>query len=187
MNLKSLLLSLGLLFVIGANHQARADVGNFQVSGAFDRLGIYSGTLSIDMTSGQIVAADIIVPGYEFNGHIYQGANYQSIQATYIVQVLQPNSDILLQLAFTTPGSPSGSLVGFTGGSIFEEDVYSSSTGEIDGTYLVVNGMITGSVGTVSAIAAVPEPSTWAMMILGFAGVGFMAYRRSSQGAAIAS
>jgi len=26
---------------------------------------------------------------------------------------------------------------------------------------------------------AVPEPSTWAMMILGFAGVGFMAYRRS--------
>jgi PEP-CTERM motif len=26
--------------------------------------------------------------------------------------------------------------------------------------------------------AAVPEPSTWAMMILGFAGVGFMAYRR---------
>jgi hypothetical protein len=26
--------------------------------------------------------------------------------------------------------------------------------------------------------AAVPEPSTWAMMILGFAGVGFMGYRR---------
>lgn len=28
------------------------------------------------------------------------------------------------------------------------------------------------------SIAAVPEPSTWAMMILGFIGVGFMAYRR---------
>ena len=27
-------------------------------------------------------------------------------------------------------------------------------------------------------IAAVPEPSTWAMMILGFAGLGFMGYRR---------
>jgi hypothetical protein len=27
-------------------------------------------------------------------------------------------------------------------------------------------------------VASVPEPSTWAMMILGFAGVGFMAYRR---------
>ena len=29
-------------------------------------------------------------------------------------------------------------------------------------------------------LSAVPEPSTWAMMILGFAGVGFMAYRRNS-------
>jgi hypothetical protein len=29
-----------------------------------------------------------------------------------------------------------------------------------------------------NAVAAVPEPSTWAMMILGFAGVGVMTYRR---------
>lgn len=35
----------------------------------------------------------------------------------------------------------------------------------------------------VESIAAVPEPSTWAMMILGFAGVGFMAYRRKTHGA----
>jgi hypothetical protein len=33
--------------------------------------------------------------------------------------------------------------------------------------------------------AAVPEPSTWAMMILGFAGVGFLAYRRRGQGQAL--
>jgi hypothetical protein len=31
--------------------------------------------------------------------------------------------------------------------------------------------------------AAVPEPSTWAMMILGFAGVGYMTYRRRKQAA----
>jgi hypothetical protein len=30
-------------------------------------------------------------------------------------------------------------------------------------------------------ISAVPEPSTWAMMILGFAGVGFMTYRRKNK------
>jgi outer membrane lipase/esterase len=29
-----------------------------------------------------------------------------------------------------------------------------------------------------SIAAPVPEPSTWAMMILGFAGVGFLTYRR---------
>jgi hypothetical protein len=30
-------------------------------------------------------------------------------------------------------------------------------------------------------LTAVPEPSTWAMMVLGFAGVGFMAYRRKNK------
>jgi len=34
----------------------------------------------------------------------------------------------------------------------------------------------------ISGVSAVPEPSTWAMMILGFAGIGFMAYRRRNQG-----
>ena len=36
-----------------------------------------------------------------------------------------------------------------------------------------------GATGGVGALAsAVPEPSTWAMMILGFFGLGFMAYRK---------
>jgi choice-of-anchor C domain-containing protein len=30
------------------------------------------------------------------------------------------------------------------------------------------------------SVTAIPEPSTWAMMILGFFGLGFMAYRRKS-------
>jgi phospholipase/lecithinase/hemolysin len=34
-----------------------------------------------------------------------------------------------------------------------------------------------------SIAAPVPEPSTWAMMILGFAGIGFMAYRRRKSAA----
>ena len=40
---------------------------------------------------------------------------------------------------------------------------------------------------SVQISAAVPEPSTWAMMILGFIGVGFMAYRRKSKGALMAA
>jgi hypothetical protein len=32
-----------------------------------------------------------------------------------------------------------------------------------------------------SLTAAVPEPATWAMMILGFMGVGFLAYRRKNR------
>ena len=33
--------------------------------------------------------------------------------------------------------------------------------------------------------SAVPEPSTWAMMLLGFAGIGFMGYRRRKTGTAL--
>jgi hypothetical protein len=42
---------------------------------------------------------------------------------------------------------------------------------------------------SLEGVNAVPEPATWAMMILGFAGVGFMAYRRSrkDQGLALAA
>jgi hypothetical protein len=36
-------------------------------------------------------------------------------------------------------------------------------------------------------ISAVPEPSTWAMMILGFGGIGFMTYRRKSKPALMAA
>jgi hypothetical protein len=38
-----------------------------------------------------------------------------------------------------------------------------------------------------SFTADVPEPSTWAMMLLGFAGIGFMAYRRKSKPALMAA
>jgi PEP-CTERM motif len=41
----------------------------------------------------------------------------------------------------------------------------------------------TAITGDLTLAGAVPEPSTWAMMILGFIGVGFMAYRRKSKGA----
>jgi hypothetical protein len=38
---------------------------------------------------------------------------------------------------------------------------------------------------TYAQVAAVPEPSTWAMMILGFFGVVFFAYRRKQSGPAL--
>jgi len=36
-------------------------------------------------------------------------------------------------------------------------------------------------VDNVSLTAAVPEPATWAMMVLGFAGIGLLGYRRSQK------
>jgi hypothetical protein len=43
---------------------------------------------------------------------------------------------------------------------------------------LIVAGTGAETFGTGTLIAAVPEPSIWAMMILGFLGVGFMSYRK---------
>jgi hypothetical protein len=42
--------------------------------------------------------------------------------------------------------------------------------------------------GTVSfdTVSAVPEPSTWAMMLLGFAGIGYGVYRRKKLAAVAA-
>jgi hypothetical protein len=49
----------------------------------------------------------------------------------------------------------------------------------------VLNGE--NGVFTAAVTAAVPEPSTWAMMLLGFAGIGFVAYRRKSKPALMAA
>jgi hypothetical protein len=38
---------------------------------------------------------------------------------------------------------------------------------------------------TTGFAGAVPEPSTWAMLLIGFAGIGFMAYRRKQNGPAL--
>jgi PEP-CTERM motif len=48
------------------------------------------------------------------------------------------------------------------------------------------DAFVSGSISSITISAAVPEPSTWAMMILGFTGVGFMAYRRKSKPALMA-
>lgn len=47
-------------------------------------------------------------------------------------------------------------------------------------TTLASNGQTLASVDIQVNVGAVPEPSTWAMMILGFCGVGFMAYRKKA-------
>jgi hypothetical protein len=44
-------------------------------------------------------------------------------------------------------------------------------------------GLVTGF--AYSPASAVPEPSTWAMMLIGFAGLGYAAYRRQRKNAAL--
>jgi len=54
----------------------------------------------------------------------------------------------------------------------------------LDPYFTAPNGTFSFSAGVVNGVVnAVPEPSTWVMLILGFAGIGFMAHRRKSMSA----
>ena len=73
--------------------------------------------------------------------------------------------------------------------SFFQDDVINLGTGlgsAIDVTFgynLVADGA--GGFGFDLAVGgAVPEPSTWAMMLLGLAGLGYAGYRRKKRGRA---
>lgn len=70
-------------------------------------------------------------------------------------------------IAFNLGGeSQSGPIVYVLNDSILNPVGYPNQTGS---TIISLN------------VSAVPEPATWAMMLLGFAGVGFLAYRRNSK------
>jgi len=93
--------------------------------------------------------------------------------------------------------------INITGG-FFEDDFTVDAAGQNFFTITSINGQLMTDVsltaingatfedvrqvrlGGFSTVGAVPEPSTWAMMIFGFAGVGFMAYRRKSKPALMA-
>ena len=92
--------------------------------------------------------------------------------------------------------SPYSLSASFDGTTVFSVSANSNTRGTngwVQETFDVtgINGLNTvsfsfsdssrsqGSIGLDSvSVAAVPEPSTWAMIMLGFAGIGFMAYRR---------
>jgi hypothetical protein len=68
------------------------------------------------------------------------------------------------------------------GHAYFAADIVCTSTA-CSGT----TGTVAGNSYDIRAgdVGAVPEPSTWAMMILGFAGVGLVAYRRRNNQASV--
>jgi hypothetical protein len=87
-------------------------------------------------------------------------------------------------LTLAVGGSSVTLLEGATQTSFAEDSFTFTGTGS---DTLSISGQTTPSewfvddVSLSAVTSAVPEPSIWAMMILGFMGVGFMAYRRKSK------
>jgi PEP-CTERM motif len=120
----------------------------------------FSGTIDVDVTNGTVPDIDITFPSLDpFNRVILaeMGPGDVFVEATNA-----PSLGQVLELAFT------GSLMGFTEGTITGNVVTTSDLGV---ALFVINSG--------GSITAVPEPSTWAMMFVGFAGLGYAGYRRT--------
>jgi PEP-CTERM motif len=127
----------------------------------------FSGTLDVDVTNGTVPDIDITFPSLDpFDRVILSEMN----PGAFVEATNAPSLGQVLELSFT------GSLVGFTGGTITGQAVVTSDLGI---ALFVVNPG--------GSITAVPEPSTWAMMLVGFAGLSYAGWRGTRRTAAAAA
>jgi hypothetical protein len=92
----------------------------------------------------------------------------------------------------STPGNwtaPSGTPITFVNGTNGAPNIWTANNGgnPVSGIsqsaqWIWSSPDVTGDAFFSTTISAVPEPTTWAMMIVGFLGLGFMAYRRRPAG-----
>jgi hypothetical protein len=137
-----------------------------------------SGTFSWDATTGSVVTSNIDLSGFDATGSSTgpvscsncttgiddtSGGLYFAVnlgpQALYTIYANSLSLGANDPLALSAYGGANGAV--YQGGVQFTS--------------------VTGSANIV------PEPSTWAMMLIGFAGLGFAGYRTSRKSAAIAA
>jgi hypothetical protein len=145
-----------------------------------------SGTMSLDITSGGLVSSGTLtisgpgLPGVETMGVVPVGVTYEAAGGADLFGQDDKFPITINGITFGT-NAPAGSTNGFD-----LQFLLGGEFGECAST--VVCGFIAGPRGDgvfqtalgATTISAIPESSTWAMMILGFFGVGFVAYRRKN-------
>ena len=103
--------------------------------------------------------------------HTPMTGSVQKAELFSFIDITQISSQTFTALGGTNISTSSVSAVN---GGFSDSLVFRYTFGQGPGTFGDAISLTPGGVLT----PAVPEPSTWAMMILGFAGVGFVAYRR---------
>jgi hypothetical protein len=133
--------------------------------------------VTLDAIVDGVLGANITLNPVRFIAGVNSDADHVvSGSLTELLTVGGFSQNIVLDYTLSVSSSDTLSFAGgqtFTVGGyqfVLYPLVLTNGGGEVDGTLTAV----------VTAVAAVPESSTWAMMILGFAGVGFMAYRRKN-------
>jgi hypothetical protein len=160
---------------------ATCDAATFDVSGAF-ATGTLGGTINIDVITGTVTSADVTALG--------TSPAVAGPFTTIDNLVEYPSSDHLLYISLSDGMSstsdvlvlflPTSTLIRYFGGSMCST-MYSCSLSAQ--SYLEPGGLPEFQSLTFGTLS-VPEPSTWAMMLLGFAGLGYAGYRRSRAGRA---
>ena len=81
-----------------------------------------------------------------------------------------------------------GTTTTFEGTILAVASVTMDTGASIEGRAIALNAAVTlddNFVKATDCVTSVPEPATWTMMLIGFAGLGFGAYRRTKMGAAV--
>lgn len=128
---------------------------------------------------------------YDGSGYPTATSTFTSSQVYSSFSLLWGSIDAYNTINFFLNGVNVGSFSGATAGIIGAPAPFGNQESGASNRYVSFTGLYdTVSFGSTQAAfevdnltfaGAVPEPATWAMMMLGFAGVGFMAYRRKAK------
>jgi hypothetical protein len=188
MTIRTWLASAAIAGTLAAPGVANATIVDLTISGSLDGHS-YTGTLSLDVTGGQATSgtgtlsilgftnAPLVLittssPGNEGNPVGYRandGTDYFNTGKAYPIDT----RGLLFDVNTTTP--VWGAYPLFAIWSNTSQAGYSAAfTGVVDGVeYYNIQG-------SAALSSAVPEPSTWAMLLVGFVGLGFAGYRRAT-------
>ena len=171
-----MLLRLALLGGVLNLAAAHADVLTFDASGLFDGGYTLGGTVRIDNTLGTVIASNLTISGAPA---LPSPDSFTTILAATPTQLGGGTFDFNVEDSsgnIFSSGLTASTLVGFTGG-VFCSNQTPNSCGSAFEDFSNGFSFYSLQSGTLSLANAVPEPSTWAMMILGFCGLGVMARR----------
>lgn len=157
-------------------------------------LGSVGALTNIFSVSGATVSpGDLLVS----NSNVISGSGSDLTSLTFSLTDASAFDKLVINLGAAVNGTVSFTVLGIniTGG-VFQDDFTVDANAQNFFTFYAINGQhiqsITASglngttltsvrnvrVGGLSGVATVPEPSTWAMMLFGFAGIGLTIRRR---------